>query len=490
MRLRIRHRQPTSAAQRALGRWLPRTMTAIAPRTDARIALLETLAVMSLAVALSAWLRPLDPLWTGSGFPWLWLVAAVMALRYGSAHALVAMALALAAWLMLDTWRAPLGEFPRLSFIGGLVLALVGGEFADRWRARLANAEAVNAYLDERLHALTQHHFLLSVSHDRLEQELLVRPFTLRETLFALRQQLNQGGIQGGPLPNAAWLLQLLAQSCRLDAAALFAIDGQQLDPRPAAALGDFGAAFSGASTESGSGDLRGAFGAGAPGALLDTADPMLAGALEAGQLMHLQNEPFVETDRPSRYVVCAPIVGSSGRALGVLVVERMAFTALTLETLQLLQVLLAYYGDSIDYGSGTAPLLQAYPRCPPDFALEAVRLQRLQTTAFIRSSLVAFVLPPDATSAELWTTRLQQVQRGLDVAWTHVDGRTRVHLVLLPITDDVGLTGYLDRVDRTLRDKFDVALAPTVTVRTHALDEDDLVDQLRELLSAPAAAP
>lgn len=484
MRLRVTHRTPTSAAQRALGRWLPRAMTILRPQADWRLALAETLAVMFVAIVLSAWLRPLDPLWTAGGFPWLWVVAAVMALRYGSAHAIVAMGIALAAWLMLDSLRAPLGEFPRLTFLGGLVLALIAGEFSDRWNARLANADAVNAYLDERLHALTQHHFLLSVSHDRLEQELLSRPFTLRETLSALRQRLRPGSGGAGVLPSADWLLQLLAQSCRIESAALFAIRDHHLEDRPAALLGDFGASAG----ETGSGDLRGVFAPdGVMPGMLDTSDPMLAGALGSGQLMHVQNEPFVDSDRPSRYVVCAPIVGSSGSVLGVLAVERMAFTSLTLETLQFLSVLLAYYGDSLDFSAGTTPLLAAFPRCPPDFALEAVRLQRLQTTAFIRSSIVAFALPEDAGAAETWTLRLDQLRRNLDVAWTHVEGTSRTHLVLLPMTDDVGLSGYVERIERTMRERFGVALAE-LALHSRELDESDLVAQIRSMLERPEA--
>jgi hypothetical protein len=486
MRIRITDRTPANAVQRALGRWLPRAMTLWRPQADWRLALIETVAVMAVAIGLSAWWRPLDPLWTNAEFPWLWLVAAVMALRYGSPHALLAMSLALAGWLLMHNFYSPLGEFPRLSFIGGLVLTLIAGEFSDAWNARLAHAHAVNAYLDERLQALTQHHFLLSVSHDRLEQELLSRPFTLRETLFALRQRVQPAMADSSELPAADWLLQLLAQSCRIESAGVFAIRGTDLEERPSAKLGDFGAVAG----ESGSGDLRGEFaGMGAEAAQLDSTDPMLLGALESHQLMHVQNEPFVDSDRPSRYVVCAPIVGSSGRLFGVLVVERMAFTSLTLETLQFLTVLLAYYGDTLDYAAGSAPILKAFPRCPNEFALEAVRLQRLQTTAFTRSSIVAFSLPGRAAAAEPWVMRLEKLRRNLDVAWTHVEGESRILLVLLPLTDDVGLAGYVDRISRAVREQFGVDLAPEVTVHTRALDENDVVAQLRALIDLARGA-
>lgn len=460
-----------TTADRALRRLLPRTLTRMRPSADWRWAIVETTLVMSAAIGFSAIVRPGDPLWTASPFPWMWLVAAVLALRYGSVHAVLAMGIALAGWIALDAARAPLGEFPRVSFLGGLVLALVAGEFSDVWNARLNQGQAVNAYLDERLRALTQHHFLLSVSHDRLEQELLARPFTLRETLFALRQVTRQRPrTPAEPLPAGAWLLPLLAQSCRLEAAALFAVRGGRLDPQPAAVLGEFGQ-IDAADADRGN--------------RLDLNDPMLTAALETGELMHVQSEPFVETDRPSRYTVCAPIASSGGQVLGVLAVERMAFTALTLETLRFLTVLLAYYADSLDHADGVRAIQRAYPRCPDEFAVELVRLQRLHATAFIRSSLVAFALPTDAQEAEEWVARFERLRRSIDIGWLHAAGTRRALLMLLPLTHAQGVEGYLERIRRAVQEQYGAELGSAgIALRSVELDERAPAEQLRDFLA------
>jgi hypothetical protein len=465
-------------AQRALGRLLPRALMP-GRQADWRLALVETIGVMLVAIALSAWLRPADPLWTGAAFPWLWLLVAMLALRYGSAHGVVGMALALGAWFVLDALGAPLGAFPRASFLGGLVLALVAGAYADRWMAQLSQGQAVNAYLDERLQVLTHHHFLLSVSHDRLEQELLTRPFTLRETLYTLRQLLKTDA-NPRSLPAADWLLQMLARTCRVEAAALFPIQALNLAARPAATLGSFGG-IAGNVTESGKGELRGEFN---EHATLDHNDPMLLAALESGQLMHVQSEPFVDAEAPSRYVICAPLAAADGTTYGVLVVERIAFTALTLENLQFMTVLLAYYADSLDPEQRTAPLLTAFSRCPPEFALELARAQRLLTTAFLRSALVAFRLPADAARAEDLAQRLQRLSRSLDVSWLHTESGKRVLLVLLPLTDATGLAGYAERIERQWREQYGADLAASgVTVHSAELDERELTPQIVRLL-------
>lgn len=433
MRIPAAIRLKQSPAERAARRLLPRTVTLWKPSADWRIALAEALLLMGAALAVSWLLNPQDPFWTAGGFPWLWLAPVILALRYGSVIGVFAMGFALAGWFLLQTYAGGASEFPRASFLGGLVLALIAGEFSDVWNARLNQAQAVNAYIDERLHALTHNHFLLSVSHERLEQELITRPFTLREMFAAMRGRILRQDARAQTLPAADWLMQLLAQTCRLECAALFAIEDAHLAPQAVAAVGDFGA--------------------------LDESDPMLAAALESGQLTHVQSEPFIDDDRPSRYLVCAPAVTSGGRLLGVLVAERMPFTALTLETLQLLTVLLAYYADSIDHAAATRPVLDAYPRCPTDFALELVRMQRLLRSAAIRSSLVAFVAR-DAATAEQWFARIDRLRRTVDVGWSHSEGALRVLLMLLPLTAESGLSGYLERVDRALREQYGADLA------------------------------
>lgn len=461
---------PARAKAPSVRRLTPRTLTRWRPSADWRWALAETTAVMLMAIGLSAWLRPQDPLWTAAPFPWLWLLAALLALRYGSAHAVWAMALALAAWLVLDHWRAPLGEFPRASFIGALVLALVAGEFSDVWNLRLLQAQNVNAYLQERLTALTQSHYLLAVSHDRVEQELLARPFSLRETLHALRETLAARAARGDErLPAADWLLALLAQNCRLEAAALHAVRDGRIEAVPLAKIGPYGAD-----------------GGSAGGALED--DPMLRAALASGELMHVQSEPVIESDRPSRFIVCAPLVCADGRVIGVVLVERMAFTALTLETLQLLTVIASYYADSVESTAAARAVRAAHPDCPIEFAAELARLQRLLQSAFVRSSLVAFRLPDDGSAAQ-WAERLRQLQRGLDQSWLRAQGGRHVLLVLLPLTTPEGASGYLQRIASALRTRFDADLAAAgIAVRTAELRDTALPAQLAALLSGDDA--
>lgn len=120
----------------------------------------------------------------------------------------------------------------------------------------------------------------MRLSHERLEQDLLAKPLTLRETLVRLRALSTLD--RGVPLPGAAEFLQLLAQSCQLEVAAVFALrrDGAY-EREPVATLG--------------------------PARSLDLADLLLAYGLEQGDLMHVQiAQAGAQEFDHSRYLVCA----------------------------------------------------------------------------------------------------------------------------------------------------------------------------------------
>lgn len=387
----------------------------------------EVVGFVGGAIALSCWLHPSDPLWVASSFPWLWLIAALIALRYGALTGTAAMGLALAAWFLV-MHDASGTVFPRLSFLGGLTLVLIAGEFSDVWNARLERERAVNTYLDERLHALTHNHFLLRLSHERLEQELIARPQTLRESLSALRKPMTEDLERLRVLPGAQALLDLLVHSCRLENASLHTMERDRPAESAVASLGGESQCV--------------------------RSDPLVRAAIESGHLMHVQTEALRDADL-SRYLICAPVVSSSGRWLAVLLVRRMPFAALTNETLQLMTVLLAYYADEVDKTVVTRELLAQQPNCPSEFALELVRLRRVFAVSGVESSMVAFVFQRGPTPPAEWIARITRRLRSVDVAWAVEGLPAATLLVLLPLTGAAGVAGYLERLAKAIHEQY-----------------------------------
>jgi hypothetical protein len=327
------------------------------------------------------------------GFPWAWLLPVILALRYGTLVGVGAVLMLLGGWFFFDEIGAHSGAFPRMFFMGGLLLVLVAGQFGDVWNTRLARARAVNRYLDERLAALTKNHYLLRISHARLENDLLARPTTLRDTLSQLRAVALQDAMNGGntgPLAGAQPMLQVVAQACQVEGAALYACDGERVVPNAVASIG--------------------------PAFEIDVNDPLVRHCLETRALAHLRSTGL-QQDAQTRYVAVAPVLAGSDRLIGVLVVERMPFLSLTYENLQMLMVLMGYYADGVEHARATHGIQEMAPAIPYAFALDYARLSRLRHETGIESSVVALVFDLDEARDALFE-QVVRSRRALDVAW------------------------------------------------------------------------
>lgn len=410
------------ALQGLLRRMFPRGGVAAPPGWA--WAALEAIVLCYAWLAFALWLAPTDPFGLAASFPWVWLMPALIAMRYGSGTGIFSVLLILVAWFGFPAYSYAhydaLAAFPNAYFLGGLGLVLVCGQFSDVWNARNRRLRAVNAYLDERLNTLTNNHFLLRLSHERLEQDLLSRPLTLRETLQRLRE-LGVAGREG--LPAVQDFLQLLAQSCQLEIAAVHALDdaGRPL-PAPAAAIG-------------------------APGPLAAD-DALLRFALQQRSLAHVQSSELAQEQRDgSRYLVCAPLTPSHGAPVGVLVVERLPFFALNDDLLQLLSVLIGFYADGIQAGAAVREVTALVPSCPPPMALDLVRLARIRAEVGLDSTLVALVFERSELGQDM-AELVRRTRRGIDIAWDLERQDRRIIITLLPLAGNAAVEGYLRRIE------------------------------------------
>ena len=196
---------------------------AIAPQEIATRAQWVEIVVISFgAVAFSWWVSPADPSLAQQKFPWLWLAPILIALRYGVMPGLLSGSVLVAnVWLALH-WGRLDADFSAAPLFGGGLLVLLTGEFSDVWRDRNKRMEETYLYVSERLSRLTKRHLLLNLSHDRLEQEMLARPGSLRDALARLRALSLIGNQQSEPMPGAAGLLQLLSQYVNIESAQIY----------------------------------------------------------------------------------------------------------------------------------------------------------------------------------------------------------------------------------------------------------------------------
>lgn len=425
-----------------------------APReVSPRLLWLEALAIPLIGIGLAWWLRPTDPTLTQTSFPWLWLAPVLVALRYGVLPGLLAIAPLLANWFLAAQLLGVTGAFPQGHFFGGILLVLLCGEFADVWHERNARIEETNLYMAERVSRLTRRHLLLNLSHDRLEQEMLTRPGSIRDALVGLRDSIFSAG-GGESLPALAELLDILAQYTNIQAASFHPVDPAR--PRrvapPLRTIGE-------------------------PAPLADD-DELLQTALEHGELTHVAESSTAHPHKSNQLVV-APVVTSDRQLLGVLAVSKLPFFSLNVENLQLMSVILGYYADSVRSAPLLAEIRCRMPTIPPMYAEELGRMLALQQRFGIDSQIVVMRFK-DASGKQI-ADEFPHIKRGLDLFWrTDVAGVPTLAL-LMPFATPSGKEGFLLRLEKWLQARFGGDFE-TLDVSLYAIDfaTHDVVAELQ----------
>ncbi len=394
---------------------------------------LETVLFTLLAAALAYFASPADPFFIAAEFPWVLFAPALLALRYGVLPGLASIAVLGAVWAGERAAGLVAPEPPTLYFMGALLLALVCGEFASIWNARLRRMESTNRYAREKLERLTRQHYLLLQSHDRLEQDMLARPVTLRAAIARIRTlaageaepEIRQGAAD---LPGLPAMAQLLAQFCQLEVAGFHACAGGVPELPPRAAIGK--------------------------AQPLDPDDPMVLQCLESKTLAHVRTGGLSGA-AGGRYLVVAPVLDRDRRLLALFAIEQMPFLALHDEALSTLAVLLGYYADTLQVSRQARVVQRALPGCPIEFASELVRVHRMRAEHEVPSTLLLLRFgghPDSAAFAQL----LRRQLRDLDTVWTlpaRPGSLTPVSdlLVLLPLAGEAGAQGALGRLETAL---------------------------------------
>lgn len=427
-----------------------------APKQANRLMLFEIALFTFGIISLGAWSNPNDPFMVELPFPWLWLAPTLLGLRYGTLAAFGSIGLIAGSWSLWDLLSQNITPFPAHFFMGGLILSLIAGEFADVWIVRLKRVREANAYLNERLESLTRRHYLLKLSHERLEQDMLTKPMTLRDSIMHIREIMVTGLQDPSALPHANAVMHLLAQTCQLEVAALYPVNQGKVNKKADASIGT--------------------------PQELDLDDALLTYALEKNELSHLQTESLQNAE--SHYLVVAPLIATNQQCLGVLVVERMPFLSLNQETLQFLGVLLGYYADNVKLIPLAMKILRDNPTCPIEFASELLRLERVQRESGLPSSITAFVISDSPHRQDIFAEMVRQ-RRQMDINWDIRLSDRDIIITMMPLHGDAAVTGYLLRSQKWLKEMFN---APSfsdakVTPYTALVNERPAADLLNKLL-------
>lgn len=394
-------------------------------------------------------------------FPWLWFGPALVSLRYGVMPGLASGFVLLGSWVLGNALGAPAvagTPFPRDYFFGGGLLILLSGEFSDVWRDRIARMDETNIYLTERLSRLTKRHLLLNISHDRMEQEMLARPGSLRDALANLRNTVLMAEKRDGTLPGLPALLDLLAQYINIEAASIYLVQ----DHNDRLTLGPLVETF------------------GAPAALSPD-DELWRLMTETRSMAHVAGTE-VSLARNSDQLVVAPLIASNNQIIGVLAVSKLPFYTLHVEALQMMSVILGYYADHIINTDDVARYRKRLPTIPVTFAEELARSVRMQKKVGITSHLI--VMTFGGEHREEIPTQFLRIKRGLDLYWnTYVNG-SPVLAILLPFASASAKDGFFERFEEWVHNTFGAdSDALLIHFRVIDLSQEDPMSALEKVM-------
>lgn len=428
----------------------------IAARFPRLVLWLETVALTLAIPCIGLLFNRADPYFIKADFFWLWFGPLLVALRYGIAPALVSVSLLAALWLGAMLTGRTSAPFPLHFMLGGSLLMLIAGQFSTIWSTRLRRAEQLSRHAEERFQQLSRAYFMVRHSHDRLEQNLISRPVTLRQGMMELRRLLGQGGEPVSPA-FAGDLMVILSHYGSLTSAALYPVQDGRVLAEPLARCGQ--------------------------GAPLRPDDLLLRAALESGSTAYQAANRLGEGQHSS-YLVAAPFRTSSGELLGMLLVDDMPFMALHRETLQILGVLLAYAADQAEAAERAHRIIAAYPDCPLAFGAELVKMIHLQQDLEIVSTLTVVSLSPGPYLNEL-CMMLERQQRGLDHGWRRDLGWGVQFVTLMPFSGPAAMEGYQSRLNEVLKKQFQISLKSAgISFKYQLLSCEEPVLQLANLLA------
>jgi polysaccharide biosynthesis protein PelD len=440
--------------QGVFSRWLERLLASelrsFGPWTES--------AIITFVACGLAWLAsPEDPLLFNKDFPWLLLAPLLIALRYGVMPGIFSILGLVVDWSIFANLAEETQHFPRTWFAGNLLLTLICGEFNAIWNLRAERREEANAYLSDRLTRLTRRYLLLRLSHDRIEQELLVKPGSLRDALMQLR---NSKEMTGGKtlLPGAEELLQLMSQYCQLEAATIY-LPPDASGEEPGEMIAELGH----------------------PPALHGD-DPMLLEVMEQHTLTHV-----VEHLERSNHLAIAPILTAGDDLLGILVISHMPFFAVNQENMQFISLLLGYYADVIHGNDNTQKLQEQLPDCPHQFVEEVLRVRRVHERIGVTSHVVAFRLKGE--EGKHLATEISRMRRGLDVLCPVERDDETLLVTLLPLATTAASEGYILRIQQWLLDRHGKDFAE-LGIETFDIDlaRSDALTKLASLVKAEIA--
>ncbi|MDP2842079.1 MAG: hypothetical protein Q8O06_00380, partial [Acetobacterium sp.] len=127
---------------------------------------LETLVITAALLLVGYFFNRNDPFFVHADFPWVWFAPLLIALRYGIAPGMFSVSIIFLLCLLMQRQGLLAGDFPTNFMLGGVLIALVCGQFSTMWNTRLRRSDSLSRHASERFEQLSRAYFMVRLSHD------------------------------------------------------------------------------------------------------------------------------------------------------------------------------------------------------------------------------------------------------------------------------------------------------------------------------------
>ncbi len=417
-------------------------------------AAVETVVVTLVVPAIGLLLDRRDPFMLRSQFSWVVVGPILVGLRHGFAAGFVSALLTDA--LMLGAHRLGMaGEPPSQVLLGTIAIGMLCGQVAQVWRRDRAEWEISARSSALQMNEALRNGFLLEVANDRLHAQLGEGAVNLREAIIGVRKIAAE--VKEPTLAQlAAASLEVFAEYCHVEAAAIYGVAQGGLSPKAVAELG-------GAQP--------------VPGM-----DPLVRAAITQRQLAVVPlhgGQLAAET----RLLAAVPFVDTSDDVRGVLCIEAMPLAAFERKNLQTLFMLCGHFADLLA-ARGEATELERGRRA--EFQKRVGRAIR----DLVDHESPSIVLGLSMSRASAVSDIIEDIiatlrQADFPLVLRGARGE-HLLLVLMPVTSEARAVER--RIEAMVQRELNRSLAEAdARIFTHVVQPTDTPDALRELLLAQA---
>lgn len=414
---------------------------------------IESLIITLIFIVISELLN--DPLSLNSPFPWIWLAPVIIALHYGLLPSQLSIIVLLGEYFYVNI-NCIFDIHLQLFILGGFILTISCATWQSSWSRKITYNTGISQYLQKRIQTIAYAYRLTSLAYQRLENNYIATPVTLRTSMNELRELISKSNKE-----NQATILNrfinILAIHCAIEKAAIFPVKNNKLIPEPITYIGAIN--------------------------IPSPNNYFIEECIDNAKMIYITSEELIKGNL-SDYVIGAPLIDQHKQIYALILIEELPFLSLNDENISTMNLLIEYFmeGNTV---RGARKILTQFPDCPVVFANELQRLSKLQKKTGKDSAIALFQFL-DIVHQDDYIFRLKQEIRGLDSWWeTNHDGAKSL-LILMPFTNHAAAECYKLRISQILLDELDITLnQKEIKYRSYQISSStDSLSLIREIFN------